>query len=235
MVVTNDLAGPLEKLTSLIEDIFEAEDTIPSDVLPDDLNTQFFDLLSPDPSRPLLSPQLIRKLTKYIGHVARPSKRLRQAIGGIHGTPRHKERIADVDTQMLSRLLKVLERSIKTGESVDPFVYHGPPVANTRGSPKKPKKPAKGKKTAKSQSPDAEGEVAPEEEARQTLALTEEDYDALTKTLNLARDSILAADCCVALLASDRLTKQVCCKVSEVQSVTDIYYSCTPKNLLRRA
>ncbi|KAF9046656.1 hypothetical protein BJ165DRAFT_1369666 [Panaeolus papilionaceus] len=204
-----DERGPLEKLTSLIEDIFEAEDTIPSDVLPDDLNTQFFDLLSPDPSRPLLSPQLIRKLTKYIGHVARPSKRLRQAIGGIHGTPRHKERIADVDTQMLSRLLKVLERSIKTGESVDPFVYHGPPVANTRGSPKKPKKPAKGKKTAKSQSPDAEGEVAPEEEARQTLALTEEDYDALTKTLNLARDSILAADCCVALLASDRLTKQL--------------------------
>jgi cohesin loading factor subunit SCC2 len=39
--------------------------------------------------------------------------------------------------------------------------------------------------------------------------LTEMDYDKLTRVLELARDSILAADCCIALLGSDRLTKQV--------------------------
>lgn len=39
--------------------------------------------------------------------------------------------------------------------------------------------------------------------------LDEMDYEKLTRDLEIARDSILAADCCIALLGSDRLTKQV--------------------------
>jgi cohesin loading factor subunit SCC2 len=38
---------------------------------------------------------------------------------------------------------------------------------------------------------------------------TTADFDNLTKLLDVARDSILAADCCIALLGSDRLQKQV--------------------------
>ena len=35
------------------------------------------------------------------------------------------------------------------------------------------------------------------------------DLVKLSTTLTIARDSVLAADCCIALLASDRLPKQV--------------------------
>lgn len=41
------------------------------------------------------------------------------------------------------------------------------------------------------------------------IHITISDQDKLTTTLTIARNSVLAADCCIALLASDRLTKQV--------------------------
>jgi len=103
--------------------------------------------MSTDCSRPQLSPAVIRKLTKYIGHVARPSKRMRQSTAGVMGTPRGKGRMADVDTQMLSRLLKTLDRSVKAGEDIAPFAHH-PVTLSTKSSPKKPsaKKAVKGKR-----------------------------------------------------------------------------------------
>ena len=78
--------GPLEKLTSLLEDIFEAEDTLPADADLDSLSTEFFSLLTAEPARPQLHHNMIRKLTKYIGQVARPMKRLRGhgGHGGDH-------------------------------------------------------------------------------------------------------------------------------------------------------
>ncbi|KJA14685.1 hypothetical protein HYPSUDRAFT_208513 [Hypholoma sublateritium FD-334 SS-4] len=79
----------LEKLTSLIEDVFEAEDTLSSEMEASDLN-HFFSALSVDLSRPMLAAGVVCKLTKYIGPVARPTKRLRQATGGVLGTPRER-------------------------------------------------------------------------------------------------------------------------------------------------
>lgn len=38
---------------------------------------------------------------------------------------------------------------------------------------------------------------------------SEIDLNILSKALQVARDSVYAADCCLALLSSDRLTKQV--------------------------
>ncbi|KAJ3516976.1 hypothetical protein NLJ89_g794 [Agrocybe chaxingu] len=213
-----DERGPLEKLTSLIDDIFEAEDSLPPEVEASDLNHDFFSPLSSDCSRPLLCPAIIRKLTKYIGHVARPSKRLRQTTGGILNTPRGKERMADVDTQMLSRLMKILERSVKAGEVIDPFVYHHPIPRSAQSSPKKAssKKATKAKKNdrrSRSRTPkdgaDGGDEETKEERHADLPATTEVDLEQLTTLLDIARDSILAADCCIALLGSDRLTKQL--------------------------
>jgi cohesin loading factor subunit SCC2 len=134
----DNFQGPLEKLTSLIEDIFEAEDALPADIDINGQNHDFFSPLSIDCSRPLLSPTIVRKLT--IGQVARPTKRLRQTTGGALGTPRAKGRMADVDTQILSRLLKLLDRSVKAGEDLEPFlnytIHHAP--SSTKSSPRKP-------------------------------------------------------------------------------------------------
>lgn len=215
------ITGPLEKLTSLIEDVFEAEDMLPSELEPSDLNHDFFSPLSVDFTRPYLSSAIVRKLTKYIGHVARPTKRLRQVAGGALGTPRGKGRMADVDTQMLSRLLKILERSIKAGEDIDPFASHHVPAPSARSSPKKPsaKKNVKAKKAernSRSLTPkDDEGTMREdvimegEQAAGTTASDAEADFEKLAKELDVANESILAADCCIALLGSDRLTKQV--------------------------
>jgi cohesin loading factor subunit SCC2 len=199
----------------LIEDVFEAEDMLPSELEPSDLNHDFFSPLSVDLTRPYLSSAIIRKLTKYIGHVARPTKRLRQVAGGALGTPRGKGRMADVDTQMLSRLLKILERSIKAGEDIDPFASHHVPAPSARSSPKKPsaKKNAKAKKAernSRSLTPKDDEGAAREDVAMEEVAGdAEADFEKLAKELDVANESILAADCCIALLGSDRLTKQV--------------------------
>ena len=209
--------GPLEKLTSLIEEIFEAEDALPADVDISELNHDFFSPLSTDCARPLLSPTIVRKLTKYIGQVARPTKRLRQAAGGILGTPRAKGRMADVDTQILSRLLKLLDRSVRVGEDIDPFLHHSAHHApsSTKSSPRKPaaKKNAKTKKNdtrSKSQTPKDEDELDTGMQVEEQGApnLGDADFDKLSRLFDIARDSIVAADCCIALLGSDRLTKQ---------------------------
>jgi cohesin loading factor subunit SCC2 len=208
--------GPLEKLTSLIEDIFEAEDSLPPEVESSDLNHEFFSPLSLDCSRPLLATAIIRKLTKYIGHVARPAKRLRQATVGVIGTPRGKGRMGDLDVQQLSRLLKILDRSVKAGEDIDPFPHaHVSSLpSSTKSSPKKPsnKKISKPRKRSRSATPKQGDNTAEDNEEHRAGSLTvptDADIDKLSTQLDAARDSIFAADCCIALLGSDRLPKQV--------------------------
>ncbi|KAG6831056.1 hypothetical protein H0H87_006298, partial [Tephrocybe sp. NHM501043] len=205
---------PLEKLTSLIEDIFEAEDSLPPDVDISDLPLDFFSALTTtDTARPLLSSAVIRKLTKYIGHVARPMKRVR---AGVQSTPRGKGRMNEVDTQMLSRMLKILERNVRAGEDVDPFRFTAParqPTASPKKSPKKASRVKKADRRSKSKTPGGSEAEADEDEGvgagNTEVDLTDTDFEKLAKALEVARDSIVAADCCIALLASDRLTKQL--------------------------
>ncbi|KAF8636245.1 hypothetical protein AX17_003730 [Amanita inopinata Kibby_2008] len=225
-----DERAPLEKLVSLIEDIFEAEDSLPAEISdPADLPSEFFSHFSTDLSRPLLAPSVIRKLINYIGHVARPTKRdVRNAAAVGHGqmgsgalnTPRHKGRMGEVETQVLSRLLKMLERNVRGGEDLDPFLVSQATVTrdSVTASPRKNRKGAakKVEQRAKSQTPKEGGEDGTVEghgvdcEGHSNQGNVKEvDHEQLTKTLDMARDSVFAADCCIALLASDRLAKQL--------------------------
>ncbi|OSD02424.1 hypothetical protein PYCCODRAFT_1410918 [Trametes coccinea BRFM310] len=214
-----DDRAPIEKLTTFLEDVFEAEDALPPDVEPRDLPAEWFSSLTAPGSQPQLHPNVIRKLITQITKVARPSKRhrinSRDANGAAAGTPRYRCRMADIDTATLTRILKMLQRSVQAGEELDPFKSSAVAASNTKGT--KVKKPASGKKASaegrrsKSQSPAGQGEDegmdVDEPAVEQTV--TEQDIDALTRTLEIARDSVLAADCCVALLGSDRLPKQL--------------------------
>lgn len=216
-------SAPLEKLIALIEDVFEAEDTLPADVDLDDISPEFFSQLTSDFSHPLLHPNLIRKLTKYICQVARPTKRLRQGTnGGGPGTPRNRGRMAEVETAVLSRILKILERNVKAGEIVDPFAHmsmsgnKAVSMSPRKASNKKiANKATKKDRRSKSRTPkDDEEDEDHEDNDSATLVdgpeeLSDADFEKLTRSLEIARDSILAADCCIALLGSDRLTKQV--------------------------
>lgn len=213
-LIHNVFQAPLEKLTSLIEDIFEAEDALPADISPSDLPAEWFSPMSTDGASPLLHPNRIRKLAKYIGQITRPTKRIRlsESTVGSGGTPKGKGRITEVDIGILGRIMKILERSVKSGEDLDPFHY----VAVTReksASPRK-KKTAKRPKAnedegAKGEGPE-EADVVMEEPVPPPPEVTDSDLENLTRLMDVAKDSVLAADCCIALLGSDRLNKQVC-------------------------
>ena len=205
---------PLEKLITLLEDIFEAEDTLPADAGPESLPADFFSPLTSDPSRPQLHPNLIRKLSKLISQVARPMKRLRSSTASTLSPNASRPcSIADVETTIHSRILKMLERSVRAGEDLDPFKADKAPEMRASASPNKKskvsKKPASDS-PVQSQAPVGGDEPQADANAdAEPPSVTDADLDALAHTLEFARDSILAADCCLALLGADRLPKQV--------------------------
>ncbi|KAF8585724.1 ARM repeat-containing protein [Ramaria rubella] len=228
-----DERAPLEKLTAFIEDIFEAEDSLPPDPDLDALSRDWFSTHTVDSTRPFLAPGIIRKLTKLTAQIARPRKRMRLA----RDTPRKQRAgtLSEMETGMLSRLLKILERSVKTGEDIDPFhaadkkASQGKATGKAATSTKKTKtgKSAKargkepmkgqdgeaaGRGRSKSRTPFGEGggedDNAMDGEDHED-SLTEQDLQKLEKLLELAKESVMAADCCIALLAADKLPKQL--------------------------
>ena len=206
--------APLEKLITLLEDIFEAEDTLPADANQESLPADFFSALTTEPSRPLLHPNLVRKLSKLISQVARPMKRLRSSSATLTPHVSGPCSIADVETTILSRILKMLERSVRAGEDLDPFKADKPPEMRASASPCKKSKVSK--KPVSDQQPQSQAPVGGDEpqtdagaDTAESPSGTDADLNLLAHTLEVARDSILAADCCLALLSADRLPKQV--------------------------
>ena len=212
------LLAPLEKLDTLLEDIIEAEDQLPPDADIADLSAEFFSALTVDTSQPLLHPSVVRKLTTYIAKVARPGKRARQNTrdSSRKATPKSsKIAISDLDTTVLGRVIRLLERSVKAGEDLDPFgaLRHD---NNANCEPRSPSKKAAKKKSSKvedqrstSKTPHIGEEVEADRDSPSAEGPSEVDLHILTRTLQAARDSVYAADCCIALLSADRLTKQV--------------------------
>lgn len=215
-----DERAPLEKLSALIEDIFEAEDSLAVDIDVSELPKDFFSALTTDCSHPHLQANVIKKLTKYLSQLARPTKRSRRSARDSIEAPRVRKALGDIDNTILARLLKILERSIKAGEALDPLrasahVSH----ANKNTSPRKLKKSPKAQRVAH-QDRDATGSASlnvPEEDTHESgvdsadmlQELTEAHLHDLSKQLEVARDSILAVECCVALLSGEGLTKQL--------------------------
>jgi cohesin loading factor subunit SCC2 len=146
----------------------------------------------------------------------------------------------DVDNQMLSRLLKTLDRTVKAGEDLDPFQYVAPPPGSAKNSPRKKFTKAKKADARSSATPrpgsddlpsqDADRTNVDEDEREPETELTFTDYEKLERTLDIAKESILAADCCIALLGSDRLTKQVWYISVKHKQWMLIRDSCTQKN-----
>ncbi|KAI5117240.1 hypothetical protein M0805_001558 [Coniferiporia weirii] len=225
-----DDRAPLEKFLNLLEDIFEAEDNISADADHTALPTTYFSHLSSDPARPALHPTIVTKLTKIVSRIARPAKRVRLAStqweGSSQGAPRRPSGMADVEVQILSRALKLLERSVRAGEDLDPFgflVAKRGDSSNQEAPPTSPSKAGKSKASKKKQDiidSKSKRPKVPSESTRSEGSchvdpdmdvpdITNDDLIRLKRVLETARDSILAADCCIALLTSDRLAKQL--------------------------
>ncbi|KAG9017932.1 Sister chromatid cohesion protein 2 [Tulasnella sp. 427] len=209
-----DDRGPLEKLTELLEDIFEAEDSVDPENLTADQLGHFFSRLTIDFQQPLLSTETIAKLTKAISQVARPTKRIRLASrDGALGTPGMAIGLAEIETSTLSRVLKLLGRSVKLGEDLDPFA--GPPATITTDvsaetAKGKKKSSSKGKaKTDNGADRARSRSKTPLEDTEATNEVSDADMQQLERTLRVAKESARAADGCLALLCADKLPKQM--------------------------
>lgn len=207
---------PLEKLLSLLDDVFEAEDSLPADASLADLPVDYFSSLSVDQNLPLLQFSVLRKLLQSIAHVARPSKKIRlSSHRDTHGgTPYGKGRMAEVDPDTLSRAFKLLERSVKAGDDIDPFQWDKIEPLTSNQAMRKSVSPTKKSKTKKSAASAPEQDVVGQDNTSNhsdhvDAKVSEVDLYQLSQQLELATGSILAADCCLALLASDRLPKQL--------------------------
>ncbi|KAL5519986.1 hypothetical protein ACEPAG_1646 [Sanghuangporus baumii] len=196
---------PLEKFLNLTDEIFEVDDNISPDGEISALPTNFFSHLSTDPAKPLLHPVVILRLTKAIGKVARPTKRLRLASAQWEsvtpGSPRKAGGMADVEVPTLTRLLKLLERSVQAGEDLDPFRSTSLTGVGSSGLP--------GKSGATHEPPGTHSGHSEVDAAETTVTLADEDFVKLERSLETVRESVLAANCCFALLTSDRLAKQL--------------------------
>ncbi|KAG6336273.1 hypothetical protein ID866_2827 [Astraeus odoratus] len=206
-----DERAPLEKLTMLIEDIFEAEDSLATDIQAADLPKEFFSPLTSDCSHPQLQHNLIRKLTKYISYLAYPPKRTRRTARevGANSTngAKSRETLGHIESQILSRLMKILERSIKAGEDLDPFLISAARPSAPSSPTKKGQKQSTAVNDSNGQASEMDREPSPQESHHQQL--TDGDLRILAIQLEVARDSILAAECCIVLLSGEGLTKQL--------------------------
>ncbi|KAF8315647.1 hypothetical protein DL93DRAFT_2078873 [Clavulina sp. PMI_390] len=164
VVARRDDRVPLRKLTELMENIFEAEDSLAPDVdtslaqLPASFQT-YFSHLTTNASAPLLNMRTIRTLSQHIAQVANPSKRSRRNAmtspikGRGSGNPQEEiepTQLSELDVGMLGKLLKILGRSVEKGaELADPFL--GPPAAvpTSTTQPSSPSKKGAAKKSAK--------------------------------------------------------------------------------------
>ncbi|KIJ14913.1 hypothetical protein PAXINDRAFT_163151 [Paxillus involutus ATCC 200175] len=210
-----DERAPFGKLITLVEDIFEAEDSLAADVELADLPKEFFSALTADCSYPHLQQNVLRKLTKYISQLARPFKRSRRATreagaSSSAGT-KTRETLGDIETPVLSRLMKILERSIKTGEDVDPLraSAHRPSAPTSPSKSKKGQKIPIGSDILGHQDSEMQNEGGPPVHDSHPQQLTDSNVHDLAVQLEIARDSILAAECCMALLCGEGLTKQL--------------------------
>ena len=232
---------PLEKFINFMEDIFEAEDTVPiegpsnpqdqTQARHSNLPFRFFSPLTDDWGHPRLHPHVMRKLVKTLEQIAKR-----------RGSKRANE-LASVDAHLLRRLLKLMQRSVKAGEDLSVFV--GPMVprgdtagGKTKGTPAKKSKKAKGKDQNQNQNQNQERERS---KSKTPMAIDEEesgsstsiDWDKLESVLQVVLESVLAADGCIALLGSDDLSKQVSYFSSMLRNLLILLSSYTLKNSSR--
>lgn len=93
-----------------------------------------------------------------------------------------------------------MDRSVEAGEELNPFNDGLAGVKKVVSTPLMPNKSSKKSKNAKQE--DQKEEI--------TVELSNEMHDLLDRNLEVANESMLAANCCLAILVSDRLPKEVC-------------------------
>lgn len=179
------MVGTQEKFQTLLEDIFEAANSLPADPDSDSLSSNpFFDRLGRDNKTPLLATDIVEKITRYI---------LR-----LNSSKRSSDNAWDEES--LKRVFRLLERSMRDAEDVDPF------QADKKAGESKAKKGVKkGKKGAKS--PPIEESQGESQET--VTGVDPEEVERYETLLRVAAAGMRAVECCLAILDCEGLSKPV--------------------------
>jgi cohesin loading factor subunit SCC2 len=196
-----DPAALVQKVHSLLEDIFEESDGFPANPPLEVVNhSRYFRGLSASGEHPLLSPETVDKLVKNFSRLHR-SKRSRQS----------KVEELQLDTELLGRLLRILERSMRDAQDLNPFPDNGRRTIIESTSPVKGGKGKKGKKAA-SNGP----EPSPE------LEVSEEEKGTGERVLSAMSNAAAAALCCLVILRIPGIPKELYSEDLLTQAVTTV-------------
>ncbi|CDS02114.1 hypothetical protein [Sporisorium scitamineum] len=249
---------PIAKLCGLIEDLFEADDSLPDrDSLQDLLPGQslspaadaFYEMIeSPSVSGGdsrsvlVLRAAALQKLLKLIVMCCRPHTEIATISG--RAQPANTPSLSTIPAEDVIRLLTILERTARVGENIDPF-----PSQASRGmvsepaSPTKPKKGRKAEHRSKSasktpdpaQTPDRQGVNTPRDrddvENGEEAASTNEELEKLHATFVVMDRAVLATECSLGMLTGDVLPKQVLSE-DHIRSSFEAVKVCLDKVLL---
>ena len=143
--------------------------------------------------------------------------------------------MSDLEVPKTLRLLKTLERSVQTGEDLDPFKI---PLGSQSSAKRSViKRSGKGsKKTKASEHGPGEDVNSAADPQPDDLQESSVNLKGLLKCLTTAKESMMATECCISILSSDRLPKQVRnCVVITESNLTVFFLFFFFKGLFRRA
>jgi cohesin loading factor subunit SCC2 len=184
-----------QKFASLLEDILEASDALPAEPTADDLTrSRFFDRLNRDSALPLLSTETVERVTRYVSRI-HSSHRARPTNPAVQSW----------DEEQLKALFRHLERIMRDAEGVVPFPVDSKATAHDQDS-QKAKSKKKGKKGKGSQSPEVETQ---ESNGTATDGIDEETGQKGERALSAISAAATAAECCLAILDGEGLSKPV--------------------------
>ncbi|KAK8844801.1 hypothetical protein IAR55_006651 [Kwoniella newhampshirensis] len=195
-----DMRTSWQKLHTLLEDIIEESDAFPTNPTSGDLaGSRFFSSTTHDGSTPLLSVKTIYKISQYVSRV-QSSRRRQKSLASTTGEN------GEWDSDVISGIFRLLERSMRDAEHVIVFAEDRKAVAASsqiddgKDKAKKKKWKPANREAAKPPSPSKEG---------LETELRDEVLEASERGLSRVRSGVAAAECCLILLGSDGLTKQM--------------------------
>ena len=198
-----------KSLYRFVEDIFEAEDAFPADLVEEDLKaSRVFNRLTErarQDDKALLSRSTVERLSVLFKQCTRTTRDRRKrgltrTVEGEDGDV--PENLTKWETDKLSRLVGILQRSMSEAEGVAVFVNDGYGARADRETHDE-LAPEKGKPAKKKRRP---VKVEPDE---LTATVDAAKAGAVTKAMNLLVDAVLAAECTLSLLTADDLAKPV--------------------------
>lgn len=194
----------MQKLQTLLDDIFEESDALPADPSPEDITTcRFFSRISSKgSSHPLLSEATIHKLIRYITRVQLGRKKQKAKAEG-----------QGWDEEALKRLFRLLERSLVECEGVEVFsADKAPPTTEGQRTKKGGKRSKKQQAAAKDGDASLETVGTDSKSSQETADSDKLDHDSVVmyeERMAVVRDGVLAAHCVFLILDEEGLSKPV--------------------------